>query len=172
MNHTVFTRSEFNESTNRNNSYNFTFNNHSRFRFKSKFFNHSLSDFSTFLIVRCNSYNTVVLDVDFSTGSINNRTDLFSARSDDCSDISNRNSHCRNAWCKRRKFFSRSCDNFSHFAQDVQSAFFSLEQSSTQSFIRNSFSLHIHLKSCDTSIITGNFEVHIAEEVLNTLNIS
>ena len=70
------------------------------------------------------------------------------------------------------KFLSRLGNAFRHFSKNEQSALTGLFQSGAKNFFVDALDFNIHLNGGDAFGRTRNFEVHISEEIFETLYIA
>ena len=170
---TFFTGSDFNESTESHKSCNNTVINSTDFGVICNCVDDIKSTVSI-VDVNCSNEDCTVffnvnLTVAFSTDFLNNFT-LFT---DNVTDFFNVNLSCEELGGISGKLSSGLGNNGKHnFIKDVHTSFVCFLESFFDDFGSKTVYLKVHLNSSDTFLSTCNLEVHIAEEVLKTLNVN
>ena len=172
MYHSFFSRCKFKECTEVFDADNFSFQNLSCFEICYDNVDQLLRFFHALSICSADRYGTVVCDVDLHACLLDDRVDCLSTLSDYIADLLWIDLHLNDLWSKFSNLCSWSIDCFIHnFINDVKSCFSCLSDSFFNNWSCQSMDLDIHLDRCDTFVCTGYLEVHISEEVFESLNI-
>ena len=172
MYQTFLARQNLNESTKVHQTGNFTGINLANLSFGSNAFDHLDSLISSLGVNSSDKYATGIIDINLSAGFVNNLLDHLAARSDNLSNLIRIYMDSSNLRSILGQLFARFADAFHHFAHDEFTAAFSLCQSLGEDILVDTVNLNIHLDSSNTFFGTCNLEVHIAQSILQTLDIS
>ncbi len=122
-------------------------------------------------IGRGDVHAAVVLNVDLHAGLGNDLVDHLSAGSNDLANLFRIDGEADNLGRVLAQMLSGLCQRLQHDLQDVEPSVISLLQSPLQNGAVDTGNLNIHLDGGDALNRTGDLEVHIAQEVFQTLNI-
>ena len=115
---------------------------------------------------------TVFINIDFNIAVCRNLLDHLSALSDDLANLVYRNLdlyHLRRILCH---MVTRLCNCLCHyFVQNVQTSLTGLFKRFTDDLRCQTVNLDVHLNCRDALLGAADLEVHIAEEVFQTLNV-
>ena len=172
MNHSLFARSKLNESTKVFNADNCSLKNLTFFKISYDDFDETECFVHCLFVRSANGNSTIIGNVDFNTGALNQCVDCLTSLTNNFTNLSRVNHNLFNLWSVSIYFFSRLCNCFCHnLIQDVKAGFSCSCNSLLHDFSCQTMNLNIHLDGSNTFFRTGNFKVHIAEEIFKTLNI-
>ncbi len=97
--------------------------------------------------------------------------DDLAAAADDFADLVRVDRERDDARRVGRELGARFAQGFVHFVDDEQAALARLFEGAGQNFAVDALDLHVHLDGGNTVARAGDFKVHIAQEVLETLNV-
>ena len=172
MNHAVFAGSDVDECAELKDTYDGTFKHVADLGIFRDCKDDCLCAFCAVDVFASDKYHSVVADVDFDAGFVDDLVDDFSARSDDVFDLVGIDVEADNLGRVFRKFFPGFRNAFRHLVKDEEPALTSLFQSGAKDFFVDALNLDIHLDCGDTVFRAGNLEVHVAKEVFKSLNIA
>ena len=172
MNHTLFSWCKFDKCAEFFDAYYFTGENLAFFvicydglDIVNRFIHH-------LLICSADRNCSVICDIDFYTGLIDDRINGFSSLTYHIADLFRIDLDLNDLRCVFIHMLSRACDTFFHnFSQNILSCLFGLCNSLFNDRTGQTMDLDIHLDRCDTIMCTCHLEIHIAEEILQTLDI-
>ena len=99
------------------------------------------------------------------------RADDLTAGPDDVADLVGRDLDGDDARSVLAHLLARNLDRLHHLAQDEGAAFLGLHQRGAQDVDRQALGLVVHLHRRDAVLGTRDLEVHVAEEVLEALDV-
>ena len=172
MYHSFFSRCELKECTEVFDADNFSFQNLSGLKICDDDVDHLLCFFHTFGICSADRYGTIICNVDLHTCLLDDRIDCLSTLSNNITDLLWIDLHLNDLRSEFSNLCSWSIDCFIHnFINDVKSCFSCLSNRLFNDRSCQSVDLDIHLDRCDTFMCTGYLEVHVSEEVFQSLDI-
>src|ERR1051326_740349 len=104
----------------------------------------------------------VVSNIDLRAGLFNQRTNDFTAWSNDVANLVGIDLNLDDAWCKRGDLLARLSERLLHHTQDVETSFLRLLQSLGHDLSVDAGDLDVHLQSGDAVARARDFEVHVA----------
>ena len=171
MHEAIFARQDGDESAKVHQSSNLAVVNTPDFNVSSDQFDATRCLPARFTINRRNTYRTVVVDIDRSTGLFSDRTNDRTALADNITDFLRINFHGDDGWSPLRHLATGLTDDLVHFIQDVQTCSTRLLQRGVHNFTCDALDLDIHLQSGNTVCRTGHLEIHVAKVVFVTQDI-
>ena len=124
------------------------------------------------LVAGRNNHRAIVRHVDSATGLFLDGTNYPASRANESANLLNRNLHPHQLGRVLAHLVPGLRDSFRHAVQDVQPTHPGLLQRLTQKLLSQSINFHVHLQGVDSLFRAGNLEVHVAEEVLDALNVA
>ncbi len=115
--------------------------------------------------------SAVLLDVDGGSRLLLDATDDLAAGADDIADLVGRNVEADDLRSRRLRVLARCRDGIEHRIEDEHAALVCLHECSAQDLRRESRSLVVHLHGRDALGRARDLEVHVAEEVLEALDV-
>ena len=125
-----------------------------------------------FLIVGGYEHRAVVGNIDFYACFLYNLVDYLSAASDNLSDFVGVDCKRNNFWSISGKLGLGLRQNLRHFVKNKHSSFFRLFQRRFENVPVYSLDFYIHLNCGDSLPRACNLEVHVAQKILQALNIA
>ena len=110
----------------------------------------------------------IVFDVDLGAGLFDDFADDLAARTDDFTDLVDRDVHHFDARCEFAELRTAFGDGLGHFAEDVLAAALCLAECDLHDLFGDTGDLDVHLQRGDAVGSTGNLEVHVAEVIFVT----
>ena len=132
---------------------------------------HALGGFACWTLDGSDMNRAVFLDIDLSTGFLLDTTHNLTAATDDVADFINRDVDGLDARRVIGKLLARRCDLFEHSREDVGTTALRLTKCASENLNGQAAGLVVHLESGDALLGTRNLEIHVAEEVLDALDI-
>ena len=123
------------------------------------------------LVRRRDIHAAVVVDVDLHARLVDDLVDHLSARSNNLADLIRVDGKADDLRRVSAQVLARLRQHLEHLAEDEQAAVQRLRQRLTQNRLVNALDLDIHLDGGDAVHRARNLEIHVAEEVLQTLDI-
>ncbi len=172
MNHSLFARCKLNKCTELFDAYNLSGKDLSLLEVRSDDLNHALCFLHILIVYTADRYSTLVCDVDLHACALDNGVDCLSSLTNHITDLlridldlddlrskfANRSTRCRNAF-------------LNNLIEDILSCFLGTSDCFLYDLSCKTVDLNIHLDCSDTVMSSGYLEVHVAEEVLKTLDI-
>ena len=171
MNQAFLARQNLYKSTKVHQTSNLTGINLARLSLSSNALNHFDSLVSRFAIYCCNEDAASIVDIDLSTGLVHNLLDGLAAGANNLSNLVRINIDSGNLGSILAELLARLADAFHHLAHDELTATFSLSQSLGKDILVDAINLNIHLDSSDTLFGACYLKVHIAQSILQALDI-
>ena len=172
MNHTFFTRSKLKECTKLFDADNLTYVNLSLFELAYNDINQLFSLVHHCLISTADRYGTVIGNIDLHAGLLDDCVDGLTSLANYITDLLRVNAHLDDLRSVLAYLFSRLSDARLHAViHDEESCLTASCNSTLYDRSGQSMDLDIHLDSRDTVSRTSYLEVHVAEEVFQTLDI-
>jgi len=169
---TLLTGSDLNESTDGDDSGNTAGVDLAYLGLKYDTVDNGLSCVSRITVNCCNIDSTVILDVDLGAGVSNDLLDDLTAAADNLTDLVGVDLHGDHLGCVLGNVSSGSGDSRKNYlVDDVITSLVSYCESLTDDLGGKTVDLKVHLNGGDTLVSTCNLKVHIAEEVLNALDV-
>ena len=122
-------------------------------------------------VARRDEDRAVFLDVDLRAGLVLDAADDLAAGADDVADLVGRDLDGDDARSVLAHLLARNLDRLHHLAEDEGAAFLGLQERGAQDVDGQALGLVVHLHGRDAVLGTGDLEVHVAEEVLEALDV-
>ncbi len=113
----------------------------------------------------------VLLDVHGRAGLILDTADDLAARADDLADLVNRHADRDDAWRGGPGLSARAVDLGEHLVEDERAALLRLGEGAGEDLEGEARGLVVHLERRDAALGAADLEVHVAEEVLDALDV-
>ena len=115
---------------------------------------------------------TLVVDVDLDTGLVDDLVDGLAAAADDVADLVGVDGEGHDLGRPFAQFRTRTGKDGEHLVEDEESALTRLFERLGQDLFVDALDLDVHLDGGDAFGGACHLEVHVAEEVLKTLNVA
>ena len=172
MYHSFFTWCKLNECSKLFDADDFSFQNLSGLKVSNDCINELSCLLHSCCVCSADRYCTIVCNINLHTCLLNDRIDCLSSLTDNITDLLRIDLHLDNLRCVFSDLSSWLIDCFGHnLIHDVKSCFSCLCNCLFNDGSCQSVNLDIHLDSCDTFMCSGYLEVHISEEVFQSLDI-
>ena len=116
-------------------------------------------------------HDAAVLDVDLGVGALGDALDRASTGANHGSDQLGINPEAEQTRGMGRQVVARGVDRLEHLLEDVEPCRTCLVDGFGHGLHRKTGDLHVHLQGCDALLAAGHLEVHVAEEVLDALDV-
>ena len=120
---------------------------------------------------RSHLHDTIIIDVDLGTGLFHDLADHLAARADHFADLVGGDVDHFNARGIITKAGARIVECLTHLGQNMQAAFFGLEQSGLHDLFGDAGDLDVHLQGGDAVFGARHLEVHVAQMIFITQNV-
>ena len=122
-------------------------------------------------IVAGDRHDAAIFDVDLGVGALGDALDRAASGADHGADQLGVDPEAEQARCVGRKGVAGLVDGLKHLLEDVKSGRAGLVDRLGHGLDRQAGDLHVHLQGGDALFGAGHLEVHIAEEVLDALDV-
>ena len=172
MDHALFAGQDLYESPDRNDPCDGSAEHFPLVYFAGESFDDALGCLCSSPVMRSNRDDATVFNVDLGVRAFCDALDCATSRANHCADQFWIDSEAQQARGMGREGSSGSVDGFQHLLEDVDPGRAGLIDSFCNGFDRKAGDLHVHLQGRDAIFCSSHLEVHITEEVLDSLDVS
>ena len=171
VDHALLARQDLNEGTDRDDAGDGTAEHLSLADAAGKAFNDALGLLGGGAIVAGDRDDAAIFDVDLGVGALRDALDRAAAGADHGADQLRINAEAEQARGVGRHGVAGLVDRLEHLLEDMQPGGAGLLDGFGNRFDVEARDLHVHLQGGDALLGAGHLEVHIAEEILDALNV-